>query len=49
LGPPFRTSSEEMSISAKPKMVPPPCASLNASPVRHASNPDLSSQMVRET
>jgi hypothetical protein len=41
--------SEEMSISAKPKMVPPPCASLNASPVRHSSKFLNSSQMVRET
>ena len=45
----MRTIMEEMSISANPKMVPPPCASLNASPVRHASKPDLSSQIVRET
>ena len=45
----MRTIMDETSISTKPKMVPPPCASLKASPVRHASKPDLSSQIVSDT
>ena len=41
----FRATAS--SIDAMPPMVPPPCASLNASPVRHASN-CLDSQIVQE-
>mmetsp|Transcript_31606 Transcript_31606/g.103014 ORF Transcript_31606/g.103014 Transcript_31606/m.103014 type:complete len:240 (-) Transcript_31606:196-915(-) len=47
-GPPLRIRSEEMIMSAKPKRLPPPCASLKASPVRHASKAFLSDQTVSD-
>ena len=48
LGAPSSVCEEETSISTNPQSVPPPCASLNASPLRHASKLGLSSQMVNE-